>query len=379
MFGVGGVFYGAWIARSPLAAVPQAAISFSLAGGTIAAVISVGLQGADAMGLPLSGIRQTAIWLTGLQTSYGATAVIAIAAFAFASIGRRGASPGQWRATAAMAAAGAALAVSGHAASAEPQWLTRPAVFLHGVSVAFWAGAFIPLVGALASPERRAFELARFSKAIPVALVLLIVTGTALSILQLGAVEALWRTSYGFILSAKLAVVALLLMLGALNRYAFTPPAVAGNAAAALQMRMSVKAELLIVVLIFGLVAAWRFTPPPRMLQLVAAAPVQVHIHTDKAMADLRFEPVHAGTRSVAIALWDGNFAPLAAKEVTLQLASPDAGIEPLRIPAVWAGESSWRVDNVAIPLHGRWRITIEILIDDFTKITVTEDAELGH
>jgi copper transport protein len=144
-------------------------------------------------------------------------------------------------------------------------------------------------------------------------------------------------------------------------------------------MRTSVQAELVIVVLIFGLVAGWRFTPPPRTLQLVAAAPVQVHIHTDKAMADLRFEPVRDGTRSVAIAIWDGNFAPLAAKEVTLQLASPDAGIEPLRLPAVWLGESSWRVDNVAIPLRGRWRITVEILIDDFTKAALTENVEFAR
>ncbi len=116
------------------------------------------------------------------------------------------------------------------------------------------------------------------------------------------------------ILSAKLAAVVLLLVLGALNRYALTPPAIAGDTATAVRMRTSVQAELVIVVLIFGLVAGWRFTPPPRTLQLVAAAPVQVHIHTDKAMADLRFEPAHAGTRSVAIAIWDDNFAPLARK-----------------------------------------------------------------
>jgi copper transport protein len=376
MFGVGGALYGAWIAKSQFSAVPQALISFALAGGTIAAVLSVGLQGADAMALPLSGIRQTTIWLTGLQTSYGATAVIAIAAFTLASSRRRAGSPGRWRTTAAIVAAGAALAVSGHAASAEPQWLTRPAVFLHGVAVAFWAGAFMPLASALASAERRAAELARFSRAIPIALVLLIATGSALAIVQLRSVDALWTTSYGLILSAKLAAVALLLALGALNRYALTPPAIAGDTIAATRLRTSIKAELAIVVLIFGLVAGWRFTPPPRTLQLVAAAPVQVHIHTDRAMADLRFEPARAGSRSVAIALWDGNFAPLAAKEVTLQLASPDAGIEPLRLPAVWAGESSWRVDKLTIPLHGRWRITVEILIDDFSRTALTEDVE---
>lgn len=379
MFGVGGAVYSAWVAKSPLAAVPQALISLTLAGGIIAAALSVGLQGADAMALPLSGIRQTANWLTGLQTSYGVTAMIAIVAFALASIPRREGSPQKWRATTAMVAAGTALAVSGHAASAEPQWLTRPAVFLHGITVAFWVGAFVPLATALASTERRAFELARFSQAIPFALVLLIATGVALSIVQLVALDAFWTTSYGLILSTKLAAVVLLLVLGAWNRYALTVPAIAGDDAAAARLRASIKAELVIVVLILGLVAAWRFTPPPRTLRVVAASAVQVHIHTDKAMADLRFEPVHTGTRSVAIALWDGNFAPLPAKEVTLQLASPDASIEPVRLPAVWIGETSWRIDGVAVPLSGRWRVTVEILIDDFTKTALTEDVEFAH
>ena len=64
-----------------------------------------------------------------------------------------------------LAALGMALAASGHASAASPQWLTRPAVFVHGVSVAFWAGALIPLAGALLN--RRTHELARFSRWIP--------------------------------------------------------------------------------------------------------------------------------------------------------------------------------------------------------------------
>ena len=44
----------------------------------------------------------------------------------------------------AMAGVGLSLAASGHAASAPPQWLTRPAVFLHGVAVAYWIGALCP-------------------------------------------------------------------------------------------------------------------------------------------------------------------------------------------------------------------------------------------
>ena len=54
----------------------------------------------------------------------------------------------------ALVGVGLSLAVSGHAATAPPEWLTRPAMFLHGVGVAFWVGALAPLV-AMARTGRR--------------------------------------------------------------------------------------------------------------------------------------------------------------------------------------------------------------------------------
>jgi len=36
-----------------------------------AAIISVGLQGLDVLGLPLSDLRETHVWMAGLATSYG--------------------------------------------------------------------------------------------------------------------------------------------------------------------------------------------------------------------------------------------------------------------------------------------------------------------
>jgi copper transport protein len=61
-----------------------------------------------------------------------------------------------------------------------------------------------------------------------------------------------------------------------------------------------------------------------------------------------------------------GDFGPLDAKEVTLVLSKPDSGIEPLKRPARRAGDGTWRVDDLVIPLGGRWAAGIDILISDF-------------
>src|SRR5262249_15302961 len=189
------------------------------------------------------------------------------------------------------AGGGVALAASVQASSAEPQLLTRPAVFVHGIVVAFWIGALVPLAAVMRSPDRRAVELARFSRAIPTAIILVIASGISLAIVQLRQVDALWTTGYGLVLCGKLIAVVALLALAALNRYALTPCVVAGDSIAARRITRSIAAELLIAVLALAFVAAWRFTPPPRALLAAAEAPVHVHIHSDKAMADLTIEP----------------------------------------------------------------------------------------
>jgi copper transport protein len=77
--GIGGAFYAAWIAIGPLAARTRKFIVAALECGLAAAIISVGSQGLDVLGLPLSELRETHVWMAGLATSYGWTVGIALA------------------------------------------------------------------------------------------------------------------------------------------------------------------------------------------------------------------------------------------------------------------------------------------------------------
>jgi copper transport protein len=272
---------------------------------------------------------------------------------------------------------GAALASSGHAASAAPQLMMRPAVFLHTISVAFWLGALMPLAGSLRLGRQE--DLLRFSRWIPAAILVLVASGAVLSAVQLETFDAIWATPYGTVWAAKMASVLVLLGLGAFNRYALTPGIANGESSASARLVSSIRVELVVALAILGIVAAWRFTPPPRSIHAAAMAPVQMHIHTERAMADVKFEPARSGLRTVTLAIWNGNFAPLQAKEVTLVLAKPDAGIEPVRSAATHVGESTWRVNNVAIPAGGRWRVRVEILIDDFDRISIDDEVDISR
>jgi copper transport protein len=137
----------------------------------------------------------------------------------------------------------------------------------------------------------------------------------------------------------------------------------------------SIRIELAIALMILALVALWRFTPPPRAL--AAASHVSVHIHGERAMAQVEIEPVRDRGAKVDLLLLDGEFRPLAAKELTLVFSNPAAGIEPVRRNAVSVGDSNWVIDDLRIPVAGRWRLRVEILISDFEKIVLEDQLEL--
>jgi copper transport protein len=79
----------------------------------------------------------------------------------------------------------------------------------------------------------------------------------------------------------------------------------------------------------------------------------------------------------VSIEVLDGTFHPLAVKAVSIFLSNPGAGIEPLRRDAERAGYSSWRIDDLRIPLAGRWTLRVDVLVSDFEKETLEDDVLL--
>ena len=374
--GVGGVFFAAWIGQGPSGGT---AILAGLRIGLFSAVASLGLQGIDLLNLPLSGLASLAPWTSALSTSLGPSLLIAIVAMAIARFAWR--SPSEtiaWVLTGvAIGLVGLSLATSGHAATAPPQWLTRPSLFLHGVGVAFWLGALAPLAAmAWQHDELLPWTLKTFSSwALPI-VALLALAGLVLAIIQLESFAALTETRYGVILSIKLALVAGLLALAALNRFRFTP-VVARDYCNTRPLLRSVLLECALALGILAVVAGWRFTPPPRVLVTAAEAPLAVHIHTDAAMFQVLISPGRVGPDSFVLQLMNGDASPLAAKEATLTLSLPAQGIEPIERRATLDRDGYWHVRNVPLPFPGRWHMRIDALVTDFQKVTLEDDFDL--
>lgn len=376
-FGAGSAFALAWFVPSSHHGSGTAAAFVGL--GLVAVPVSFALQGLDALGAPLGIFGQAMTWQAAAATSYSFTAAIAFVALALAMLAlvAEGALA-RWLSLGALVGTGAALAASGHASAAAPQWLTRPMVFIHGAGVAFWIGALLPLGLAYRRGDAHAGEaLRRFSAAIPYVVAALIGAGVVLAVIQVENLSALWTTAYGRLLLAKLALAAVLLALAASNRWHLTKSALAGKADAQSQLVRNIAVETLVAMAILGLVAGFRFTPPPRVLAIEAAAPAAIHIHTADAMADLTITPGHAGKVSASIVVMTGDFGPLDARTVTLRLSNPQAGAASINASAYKPGDGTWRVDNLDLPVSGKWTVTIDIEIAEASRVTLNGDIAI--
>ncbi|WP_027550656.1 CopD family protein [Bradyrhizobium sp. Cp5.3] len=371
--GVGGVFFARAIAGSTVGtAVPRAALFV----GVLGAVASLGLLGADLLGLSAAALLTPASWKVAFATSAGPALLGAIAAMLISLFALQRAAHACMVSMIAFVGVGLSLAMTGHAATAPPEMLTRPAMFLHGLGVAYWIGALAPLAALASNPTAATLPiLNRFSRiAVPVVAVLAL-TGLALAIIQLENLAALVETRYGLLLSIKLALVLVLLALAALNRFRLTP-AIAGDHKAAPALKRSILLECGIALSIFAVVAGWRFTPPPRTI--VPETPLAIHIHSDKAMFQVLVSPGKAGTNDFVLQLMTGEATPLKAKEATLTLSLPERGIEPMEREAKLGPDGYWHVRKAELPFAGSWHVRIDALVTDFEKITLEDELEVA-
>lgn len=155
------------------------------------------------------------------------------------------------------ASVAASFGLTGHA-TRDPQWALLALITLHLMAVSFWFGALLPLYQ-LSKPGREMREAARlshrFGQQASIIVPILIAVGVGFAYLLLGSVEAVLTTAYGQMLLVKLAIVALVLGIAALNKLRLVPAMEAEKPGAAENFRTSLRWEALVFLMIFAATA----------------------------------------------------------------------------------------------------------------------------
>lgn len=369
---------GAAFFRATAPALRQDWVGRVIGIGLGALFLNLALQGLDLLGAPWGALIQDETWRSALASPYAGT--LGFSALALAASFR--AQDTDRRLVLRLAAAGSlillgiAVANSGHAGTAPPQWLSQPTIALHVIAAATWLGALVPLLRILRnrSSDQGLLALARFSRWITPMVAVLVLSGGILIWLQLDHISDLWRTRYGWVLSAKLVLVLALLAVAACNRWRLTRPVVAGDPTATRRLRRAIQAEIILGVLILAVVSLWRFTPPPRSLDAAPAASAVAGAHLINSPLILGNSQVSVriqestDARGWALHLETPEGAPFAAQGVTVNLYNPEADIEAVRREASADGRL-WRVSVPSLPNVGRWYLRLDVLVDDFNRL----------
>ena len=121
------------------------------------------------------------------------------------------------------AAVVASYSFDGHTVTEGPRWLHATANVIHVCAAAVWSGGLAMLADLLWRRHRSGADvirpLMRFSQMTAATLVLAGAAGTTMAVLVMDRFADLWSTSWGRLLLAKIALVAVAALLGGRNRW----------------------------------------------------------------------------------------------------------------------------------------------------------------
>lgn len=351
--------------------------------GAAAAVASIPLHGLDALGRPLGDFVAPEVWAVTMRAGYGASVIAALLAMVLASISVMARKPNLASSISVLSliAIGLTATLSGHASSADPRWLTRSMVFLHIVSIAWWAGELLPLAVILRQSHAIADPpLMRFSRFIPFVIAPLVISGVTLAAIQLGPPGEAWLTPYTYLFAAKLILLFILFVVAGWNRWYLTAKVMSGDDAATRHLGRAIALEIVLIMVIVCVAAGWRFTPPPRTLavQLQSEATARLVFPKAELLGSVSVSPGHPGENIVTVVLNAPDGAPAELKSVRVGLANEALGIPKIVIGGALDKAGIWKSEAAQVPAAGDWTISVEVRISDFVQVRGSAVLAIG-
>ena len=286
----------------------------------------------------------------------------------------------------------------GHAVTTSPRVASLAADVAHLLAVAAWMGGLVCLLlvvpAALrhADPREKASCLAatvpRFSAIALVAVAMLVASGTYLAVLQVTAWPALFRSTYGQVVLAKIGGLALALALGAFNlfrtrarlRHAADRPE--ESELWARRLRRSVGGEVIITTVVVFLAAGLVSLAPPRTTGSGGAV---AEVFTSEATVgpdrvSLGVFPMRVGQLAqihFSATTLDGQ-PDDAVKEVKVALTLVDNDLGPFQFEGVRLAPGHFAVSKVQFAAPGKWRLELTVRRGDFEEYVTSYIAPVG-
>jgi copper transport protein len=328
-----------------------AAVVVALAGLVVFAVA----QKASA-GVPLSKLMPTPLGRALVERAIG-IAIAGVAVVVGASSGKRRRIA--WDVAGVAAAATMFVhASAGHAAAGGVVWFKVTEHFVHVTAAGIWIGGLAAVLVGIrgAASDERLSAVRRFSTVAGVALFVVAGSGLGRAYQEVGSWSALFSTGYGRIVLGKVAGIAVLAGLGAMNRWRNVRRA--GDDPDAL--RRTSRIELTVAVSILVLAGLLASLAPAK--SSLAEPPSSVVAEGESFAGDVSVEleitPGQAGVNAFAVNVDVQGGAPV--RNVTMKLEPSSGDVEPSRLQLERTGDI-WTTRSAAIATPGRWRAIVAV------------------
>jgi copper transport protein len=283
---------------------------------------------------------------------------------------------------------------------------------VHVAAMGVWVGGLVALLAGALRPAAAADlgpALLRWSRLAAGCIGALVVTGVLQSVREVGSLSGLVDTRYGWVLLAKLAVVAVVLVAALVSRdwvqqrlgtrhrpsrrvvaQAFDSDGEAGAdadpTAGALPepsagqpgigvLRRSVLVEVVGAVVVLA-VSAVLVSQLPATASV--AAPVEVTLPLQSASGaagtgtvQVSLEPATPGPATLHVHLFDAEGRLTQPRQITVTLTEVQQQIGPLDVDLSPAGPGQYVGDPV-LPAAGSWTLTVTVRLDEFTAVTAS-------
>jgi copper transport protein len=399
-----------------------------------AALLTFLLQGPYAAATGLGSVLEPVLLSATASSTAGRTllarAVLAAAlALVLLPAWRSGKSPSVARAAGAgVLATGVVVgtAAIGHPVAGPWPGLAVLVAVMHAAAMAVWLGGLAGLLAGALRPETPPAQLAeallRWSQIAFAAVAALVVSGTVQAVREVKSPTALFGTTYGWVLVAKLALVLVVLAAAGVSRvwvqqrlgvrrprpagrrgvtaHAFAAggpdtgspvpedggPEGGADVRARLQseaaaehvpaLRRSVLIEVAVAAVVLALTAVLVGTPPARS---AVAQPVDVLLPLQgsggpSGSVQLSVDPARPGPNTLHVYLFDDSGRLTQPAGITVSLTEPAQEIGPLDVDLEPAGPGHYVGDGMTIPGAGTWTLAVSVRIDEFTATTARTD-----
>ena len=365
----------------------QRAVVVAAAIGIGSLVLQLVLQAALVAGGGPGSIAESGVLRLVAGDGFGVAVLVAVVALLAMSItvGLPFAGPVRALALGGAVMAPLAFALTGHTRTMSPAVVGYLADAVHLAAGTVWFGGLLALTSAVRRRRNSgdalgsAEAVATFSGLAAVSAGAVIVAGLALSWIEVGGLDALTSTTYGRLLSAKVAAVGLVLVLAAWNRFRLVP-AVARDAldhpdttttAGWTTLGRVVRAEAVVLIAVLAITGVLANVTPAKAA--LVGGPVTVSAPLGGGTVDVTVDPARPGRNDVHIYLLDDQGRPDDRFEVpTLRLELPDQSVGPFDVVPVRVGPGHVQLVGADLPLAGRWELEITVKPDRFTEQVAT-------